>query len=268
MVLTHVTDSWTSRDRQTIRTVLHTALHRRAGFAAVPVSRGGRHRDVGRCQRRGERAACRAGAALARRRGWEIFALGLVFRVQAQVLGFAPLMNLFKVDMLNTMGLSIVARLVSVAMSRRSPSATRALAFATDEHHDADAAGAVRSVGWRRCPIRSRPTCGRPDPTRRFRCSRGRRSCLQARSSAIWWMRRKTAARRTIGLQSGCACGGAGAWLAWTGVVSAARCFRTRRSGTIRRRFSSFAWAWWRWLVPVAWVVERLLADAAGCSRS
>jgi acyltransferase len=51
----------------------------------------------------------RRGARAARRRGWEIFALGLVFRVQAQLLGLGPLMNIFKVDMLNTMGLSIVA---------------------------------------------------------------------------------------------------------------------------------------------------------------
>jgi uncharacterized membrane protein len=49
-----------------------------------------------------------AGAALARRRGWEIFALGLLFRVQAQILGLGPLENLFKVDMLNTMGLAMV----------------------------------------------------------------------------------------------------------------------------------------------------------------
>ena len=49
------------------------------------------------------------GIHLARRRGWQIFALGLLFRLQSQLLGLGPLQNLFKVDMLNMMGLSMVA---------------------------------------------------------------------------------------------------------------------------------------------------------------
>jgi uncharacterized membrane protein len=49
------------------------------------------------------------GASLARSRGWQIFGLGLLFRVQSQILGFGPLQNLFKVDMLNIMGLAMVA---------------------------------------------------------------------------------------------------------------------------------------------------------------
>jgi uncharacterized membrane protein len=49
------------------------------------------------------------GIQLARRRGWQIFALGFVFRLQSQLLGLGPLQNLFKVDMLNMMGVSMVA---------------------------------------------------------------------------------------------------------------------------------------------------------------
>ena len=88
----------------------------------------------------------RAGAAMARRRGWEIFALGLVFRVQAQVLGFAPLMNIFKVDMLNTMGLSIVAAswLWQLSSERRS----RLAAFAVATTTITMVTPLVRTVGW------------------------------------------------------------------------------------------------------------------------
>ena len=49
------------------------------------------------------------GPAVARRRGWQVFGLALLFRLQSQVLGWGPLDNLLKVDMLNVMGLSMVA---------------------------------------------------------------------------------------------------------------------------------------------------------------
>ncbi|MGE3275169.1 MAG: heparan-alpha-glucosaminide N-acetyltransferase domain-containing protein [Vicinamibacterales bacterium] len=57
--------------------------------------------------RRG-RAIAEAAAEL-RRRGAQVFVLGLLFRIQSQVLGFGPLDNLFRVDILNTMGLAMVA---------------------------------------------------------------------------------------------------------------------------------------------------------------
>ena len=83
----------------------------------------------------------------ARRRGWEIFALGLVFRVQAQLLGMGPLTNLFKVDMLNTMGLSIVLAtfLWQLSPHRRSRVAGFALVtvVATWQHHRT---GTLRTV--------------------------------------------------------------------------------------------------------------------------
>src|SRR5262245_4569268 len=108
MVLAHVTDSWTraaDRHGEPFYTLLFVggiaspAFLFLAGVASVMSAATKAHRE----------GSLRAGAAAARRRGWEIFALGLVFRVQAQILGFGPLTNIFKVDMLNTMGLSIVA---------------------------------------------------------------------------------------------------------------------------------------------------------------
>ena len=116
----------------------------------------------------------RAGAAAARRRGWEIFALGLVFRVQAQLLGLGPLANLFKVDMLNTMGLSIVGarrscgsqRTVAARASRCLPLLTAGISHRDATcPRDAMAGAAARSARGR--------TCGRPGPMRRFRCFRG-----------------------------------------------------------------------------------------------
>jgi uncharacterized membrane protein len=108
MVLAHVTDSWTrAADRHGepyytllfIGGIASPAFLFLAGVASVMSA-------ATKAQREG---SLLAGAAAARRRGWEIFALGLVFRVQAQLLGLGPLSNLLKVDMLNTMGLSIVA---------------------------------------------------------------------------------------------------------------------------------------------------------------
>jgi len=108
MVLAHVTDSWTrSADRHSepyytllfIGGVASPAFLFLAGVASVMSAASKALRE----------GSLRAGASAARRRGWEIFVLGLVFRLQAEILGLGPLWNLLKVDMLNTMGLSIVA---------------------------------------------------------------------------------------------------------------------------------------------------------------
>jgi hypothetical protein len=50
----------------------------------------------------------RAAAAAARLRGWQVFALAFVFRLQAQLLGWGALVNFLKVDILNVMGLALV----------------------------------------------------------------------------------------------------------------------------------------------------------------
>ena len=116
MVLAHVSDSWTrAADRHSeswyvvafIGGVASPLFLFLAGVAtAMSAATKGRAAA-------GNTGAAREGhvigARLARRRGWQIFALGLLFRVQSQILGFGPLQNLFKVDMLNVMGLSMVA---------------------------------------------------------------------------------------------------------------------------------------------------------------
>ena len=87
-----------------------------------------------------------AGARAARRRGWEIFGLGLIFRVQAQLLGMGPLQNLLKVDMLNVMGLSIVAATyLWQAMPHRR---TRVIAFSMATAAVTFSTPLIRAAAW------------------------------------------------------------------------------------------------------------------------
>lgn len=72
-------------------------------------------------------------AALARRRGWQIFGLAFLFRLQSWLIsGGDPMRTLLKVDILNIMGLSMVAAAVLWAMGRdlRSRVTTLGLAAA------------------------------------------------------------------------------------------------------------------------------------------
>ena len=62
-----------------------------------------------------------AAAASVRRRGWEIFGLAFLFRLQSFVLsGGAPAQTLLKVDILNIMGLAMVAAAGLWGMARRA----------------------------------------------------------------------------------------------------------------------------------------------------
>jgi uncharacterized membrane protein len=91
-------------------------------------------------------SASAKGAAVARRRGWEVFALGLLFRVQSQLLGWGPLANLFKVDMLNIMGLSMVgASYLWQVSSRRG---TRIAIFSATTGLITMITPVVRDVTW------------------------------------------------------------------------------------------------------------------------
>jgi len=108
MVHAHILDSWTqAADRQQrayyslqwIGGVASPCFLFLAGVA-MAMSASSKGRQAG---------SHVLGAGAARRRGWEIFVLAFLFRLQAEVLGFGPLSTLLKVDMLNIMGLSIVA---------------------------------------------------------------------------------------------------------------------------------------------------------------
>jgi uncharacterized membrane protein len=108
MVLAHVADSWTREaDRHA---QAYYALIFVAGLASpLFLCLAGLATALSAASRARRAGSHEAGARAARRRGWEILALGFVFRMQAQILGWGPLANLLRVDMLNIMGLCMVA---------------------------------------------------------------------------------------------------------------------------------------------------------------
>lgn len=119
MIFAHTTDAWTRPgDRGTW---LYHVCVRISGMAAplflflagVSVALA-----AGTKVRRG--ASLAEAAAALRRRGWEILALGLAFRLQALVLNpGAPLAGLLKVDILNIMGPSMVVAATLWGATRR-----------------------------------------------------------------------------------------------------------------------------------------------------
>jgi uncharacterized membrane protein len=145
MVLFHAMDSWTREADRTLEayyTLLFVAgvaspLFLFLAGVAMALSASAKGRQAG---------GHAAGAAIARRRGWEIFVLGLIFRVQSQLLGQGPLGNLLRVDMLNVMGLAMVAaaRVWGAAPSRR----TRLLLFAAATGAIAMITPLVRQAAW------------------------------------------------------------------------------------------------------------------------
>jgi uncharacterized membrane protein len=145
MVFAHVVDSWTREaDRHDfsyyaaifvggLGAPLFLFL---AGLAQVMSANA-------KARRAGDR---RAGAEAMWRRGWEVFVLAWLFRLQSQLLGWGALRNLFKVDILNVMGVSMVvaALLWRVSASRVVRvgvllAATAVVSFATP---------IVRALAW------------------------------------------------------------------------------------------------------------------------
>ena len=137
MVLAHVNDAWTidaDRERTLYLVVIFIAGLAAPLFlylAGLTLSMAA----VAKAATLGHAAA----AAAARRRGWQIFALAFIFRLQSQLLGWGAFSNFLKVDILNVMGVSMIA-----AGWLWSLSASRAVADCRvcgrhDGDHDADA---------------------------------------------------------------------------------------------------------------------------------
>ena len=107
MVLAHVTDGWTSAAGK--QADWHVQVVFISGLAAplflflagLTLSMAA----VAKATTLGHAAA----AARAWRHGWQIFALAFLFRLQSQLLGWGPLINFLKVDILNVMGLAMAA---------------------------------------------------------------------------------------------------------------------------------------------------------------
>ena len=107
MVAAHVTDAWT-RDDDRDRTLYgYTVII--FGLAStwflflagltLSLAASNRAASVGHT----------AAASIARWRALQIFALAFLFRLQSQLLGWGPLVNFLKVDILNVMGVAMLA---------------------------------------------------------------------------------------------------------------------------------------------------------------
>ena len=83
---------------------------------------------------------------MACRRGLQIFALAFLFRLQAQLLGWGPLVNFLKVDILNVMGLAMLAAAILWSLSPHR--AIRIALFAMATAALAMSTPLVREAGW------------------------------------------------------------------------------------------------------------------------
>jgi len=260
MVLAHITDSWTREaDRNTepfytlffIGGVASPLFLFLAGLAsALSAATKGRREN-----------SDRAGAAAARRRGWEIFVLGLIFRVQAQLLGLGPITNIFKVDMLNTMGLSIVAAswVWQLLPHRRS----RVMAFALLTTTVTFVTPLVRAAGW---------LAALPDPLEAYLRPAGSYSAFPLFPWAGFLFAGvivgdlvdavRLTSRRQIALQLGIAVvASSGAWVAWLASFQPP-IYPTASFWHDSPTFFFIRLGLVALTVPAAWVIERLFAPA------
>lgn len=152
MVLAHVVDSWTREaDRQ--GDSYYTAIFVGGLGAPLFLFLAGVAQVMSADAKARRAGDSHVGMQAMWRRGWEVFALALLFRLQSQLLGWGALRNFLKVDVLNVMGLSMVVTAVlwRVSASRAAPPsrcalwrtgriglfglATAAIAFATPVIH-------------------------------------------------------------------------------------------------------------------------------------
>jgi len=106
MVGAHVTDAWVREaDRHDSRFFATVFVNGLAAplfmlLAGLALSMA--------AERRARQGTVDEAGRAAMRRGWQVFGLAFLFRLQSQMLGWGPLVNLLKVDILNIMGLSMV----------------------------------------------------------------------------------------------------------------------------------------------------------------
>ena len=143
MVMAHVTDAWTrpeDRDR-----FLYTLTVFVAGLAAplflflagltLSMAASARASKIGHA----------AAASMARWRGLQVFALAFLFRLQSQLLGWGALSNFLKVDILNLMGITMMATAILWGWSERRQ--IRVLIFAVATAGVAMTTPLVRELG-------------------------------------------------------------------------------------------------------------------------
>ena len=151
MVEAHVVDAWTIETAKTGTPYLWAVFI--AGLAApLFLFLAGVSTALAAGARAGK-TDHRSAALGAINRGWLVFALAYLFRLQSQLLGWGPLVNFLKVDILNVMGLAIImaGAFWSISASR----STRVIVFAIAAAAVAMSAPIVRESSW---------VIGLPDP--------------------------------------------------------------------------------------------------------
>lgn len=148
MVGAHVTDAWTRPEDRGRTLYMYTVFV--AGLAAplflflagltISMAASARALRVGHA----------AAAAMARWRGLQVFGLAFLFRLQSQLLGWGALSNFLKVDILNVMGLAMIATALLWGLSEQRAIrlmlfalATAAIAMSTPLVREAAALGSL-----------------------------------------------------------------------------------------------------------------------------
>jgi uncharacterized membrane protein len=129
MVGAHVTDAWTRPDDRGRPLYMYTVFI--AGLAApLFLFLAGLTTSMA-ATARAAKVGHAAAAATARWRGLQVFALAFLFRLQSQLLGWGALGNFLKVDILNVMGLAMIAAAILWGLSEQRTLRIALFAIAT-----------------------------------------------------------------------------------------------------------------------------------------
>ena len=115
MVGAHVNDAWTRLDDRGRTLYMYTVFI--AGLAAPLFLFLAGLTIAMAASARAEKVGHRAASQQALKRGLQIFALAFLFRLQSQLLGWGAFINFLKVDILNVMGIAMIAAAVLWSLS-------------------------------------------------------------------------------------------------------------------------------------------------------
>jgi len=115
MVGAHVTDAWTRLEDRSRALYMYTVFV--AGMAAPLFLFLAGLTTAMAASARAEKVGHHAAANQALKRGVQVFALAFLFRLQSQLLGWGAFVNFLKVDILNVMGIAMIAAALLWRMS-------------------------------------------------------------------------------------------------------------------------------------------------------
>jgi uncharacterized membrane protein len=119
MVEAHTLDSWT-RDPDRVRSDYKWSIVVGGFGAPIFLFLAGVALALAAGSRRDKGLSEADASARARRRGWEIFGLAFLFRLQSAILGAGGVESFLKVDILNVMGVSMLGTALLWSVTRRT----------------------------------------------------------------------------------------------------------------------------------------------------